>query len=176
MNPPAATARVRRRVAAIVAVLLVAAAGLLVVGVLLERRAEPGNEHPTVATTGEQQEGHHGESTEGTHSNSAPPANGGGEAVERLTGVNVESPLIVTLGAIASIACAVAVWRRPTRPVIAIVVAFTAAALILDILEVDYQAGNGRIGLAVLAGGIAAVRVAAIAGSGYLYRVATVTT
>jgi len=89
---------VRRRVATIVAVLLVAAAGLLVVGVLLERRAEPGNEHPTVATTGEQQEGHHGESTEGTHSNSAPPANGGGEAVERLTGVNVESPLIVTLG------------------------------------------------------------------------------
>lgn len=175
MNPPAATARVRRRVAAIVAVLLVAAAGLLVVGVLLERRAEPGNEHPTVATTGEQQEGHHGESTEGTIPISR-PANGGGEAVERLTGVNVESPLIVTLGAIASIACAVAVWRRPTRPVIAIVVAFTAAALILDVLEVDYQAGNGRIGLAVLAGGIAAVRVAAIAGSGYLYRVATVTT
>ncbi len=67
-------------------------------------------------------------------------------------------------------------WRRPTRPVIPIVVAFTAAALILDVLEVDYQAGNGRIGLAVLAGGIAAVRVAAIAGSGYLYRVATVTT
>jgi|ERR1700682_804988 len=175
MSPRAANVRVRRRVAAIVAVLLVAAAALLVVGVLLERRAEPGNEHPTVATT-EQQEGHHGESTEGTHSDSATPAKRGGEAVERVTGVNIESPWIVALGAIASIACAVAVWRRPTRPVIAIVVAFTAAAVVLDVLEVDYQVGNGRIGLAVLAGGIAAIRVAAIAGSGYLYRVATIST
>jgi hypothetical protein len=63
-----------------------------------------------------------------------------------------------------------------TPPIIAIVVVFTAAALVLDVLdvlEISHQVGNSRIGFAVLAGGIAAIRVAAIVGSGYLYRTAT---
>jgi Flp pilus assembly protein TadB len=156
---------------AAVAVLLVAAAALLIVGVLLERHTESGAERPVVAATGEQQESHHGESTEAaTHHESGVPANSGGEAAERLTGISVESPWVVALGAIASVVLAVAVWLRPNRAVIAMVVAFTAAALVLDVLEVSHQLGADRIGLAALAGVVAALRVATIVGCGYLYR------
>jgi Flp pilus assembly protein TadB len=166
-----AAARRRHRVTtAAVAVLLVAAAALLIVGVLLERHTESGAERPVVAATGEQQESHHGESTEATHHESGKPANSGGEAAERLTGISVESPWVVALGAIASVVLAVAVWLRPNRAVIAMVVAFTAAALVLDVLEVSHQLGADRIGLAALAGVVAALRVATIVGCGYLYR------
>jgi Flp pilus assembly protein TadB len=161
---------VRRRVAAAVAVLLVAAAALLVVGILLERHTESGAEHPVVAVTGEQQESHH-ESTEGTHAEPpTAPGKRGGEAAERLTGINVESPWVVAIGAVVSIALAVAVWLRPNRAVIATVVAFTAAALVLDIFEINHQIGADRIGLAALASVIAALRVATIIGSAYLFR------
>jgi Flp pilus assembly protein TadB len=169
-STPAAS-RVRHWVAAAVAVLLVAAAALLVVGILLERHTESGAEHPVVAATGQPQESHHDESTQGAHAEpGTAPGNRGGEAAERLTGISVESPWVVALGAIASVALAVAVWLRPNRPVIAIVVAFTAAALVLDVLEINHQIGADRIGLAALAGVIAALRVATIIGSGYLFR------
>jgi Flp pilus assembly protein TadB len=161
----------RHRVAAAVAVLLVAAAALLVVGILLERHTDSGTEHPVVAATGEQQQSHHDESAEGTHAEpGTAPDNRGVEAAERLTGISVESPWVVALGAIASVALAVAVWLRPNRAVIAIVVAFTAAALVLDVLEINHQIGANRIGLAALAGVIAALRVTTILASGYLYR------
>jgi hypothetical protein len=71
-----------------------------------------------------------------------------------------------------SLGCAIAVWRRPARPVIVIVVGVTAAAMILDVLEVRHQIGEGRIGLALLAAGIAALRAAAVAGGGYLFKAA----
>ena len=87
-----------------------------------------------------------------------------------MTGINVESPWVVALGAVVSVALAVAVWLHPNRPVIATVVAFTAAALVLDVLEINYQLGADRIGMAALAGVIAALRVATLVGSGYLYR------
>jgi hypothetical protein len=169
-NP--ATVSVRRRwVAGIVAGLLVAAAALLILGVVFERHTESGAEHPVVAATGEPQESHHDESTEETHAGPATNADvPGGEAAERLTGISVESTWVVALGAIASIALAVAVWLRPSRPVIAMVVTFTAAALILDTLEIGHQLRADRIALAALAGAIAALRVATIAGSAYLYR------
>lgn len=153
MSSTSAASGVRHWVAAAVAVLLVAAAALLVVGVLLERHIESGAEHPVAAATGEQQESHHDESTEGTHAEpGTAPGNHGVEAAERLTGINVESPWVVAIGAVGSIALAVAVWLRPNRPVIATVVVFTAAALVLDVLEINHQLGADRIGLAALAG------------------------
>src|SRR5438046_1882649 len=82
--------------------LLVAAAALLILGVVLGRHVESGAAHPVVAATGESQESHHDESTERTHAEPGVPANGGGEAAERLTGISVESPVIVALGSIAS--------------------------------------------------------------------------
>ena len=94
----------RHRVAAVVGVLLVAAAALLVLGVLLERRTESGTEHPVVAATGEQQESHHHESTEGASAEpGTAPANRGVETAERLTGISVESPWVVAVGAVVSV-------------------------------------------------------------------------
>src|SRR5439155_26110476 len=121
-------------------------------------------------------ERHHDESTEATQVQSGDSVNGGGETGERLTGINLESPWIVTLGSVASIACALGVWLRPNRSIIVVVVAVTAAALVLDVLAISHQVGIGRIGLAALAGVIAAVRVTVIVASGYLYRTAPVST
>jgi hypothetical protein len=159
-------------VAAVVAVLLVAAAALLILGVVLERHTESGSDsgHPGVAATGEQQESHHDGSTEGAHAETGVSPHGGGEAAERLTGISVESPLIVALGAVASIALAGAVWLRPNGPVVAVVLVFTAAALVLDVLEISSQLGADRIGLAALAAVIAALRSVTIVAGAYLYR------
>lgn len=157
--------------AAIVAALIVAAAALLVVGVVLERRGEPGPRHPADSTA-EQHEEHHDEAAEEPRTDTALPGEGAGEAVERATEINVEAPWIVAVGTVVSIGCAIAVCRHPTRPVIAIVVAVIAAAVILDALEVRHQIGEGRIRLALLAAAIVALRAAAIAGSGYLYKTA----
>lgn len=168
MTSMAATTSARKRwMAAVVASLLVAAAALLILGVVLERHIESGTEHPIVAATGEPQESHHDEAT---HAEPGVPTHGGGEAAERSTGIDVESPLIVALGGIASAVLAAAVWVRPSRPVVAVVVAFAAAALVLDVLEISQQLGADHIGMAALAAMIAALRVATIMGSGYLYR------
>ena len=170
MNPSTATA-LQQRVAAAVAVLLIAAAALLVAGVFLERHAESGTRHSDVATTTEHQEGHHDEFAEGRHAEGAPPAGGNGiEAAEQHTGIGVESPWIVALGTVAAVALAVIVWRRPSRPVIAAVVAFTAVAVVLDVLEIKHQAAEGRTALVLLVALIVAIRVSTVAGCGYLYR------
>lgn len=170
MTTTSAGTGARRWVAPAVAVLLVAAAALLVVGVLLERQTESGAAHPVAAASGEQQESHN-EPTEGVHAEpGAELSNHGGEAAERLTGINVESPWVVAIAAVVSITLAVAVWLRPIRAVIATVVVCSAAALVLDVLEINHQIGADHVGLAALAGVIAVLRVATIIGSGYLYR------
>jgi hypothetical protein len=62
------------------------------------------------------------------------------------------------------------VWRRRSRPVIAAVVAITAAAVVFDVLEIKNQAAEGHTALVLLATLIVAIRVTTIAGCGYLYR------
>lgn len=159
-----------QRVAATVAVLLIAAAALLVAGILLEGHAESA-QHSVEAATTEQHEGHHDESAEGSHSESPPDTRDSETEVgEHRTGIGVESPWIVALGTFAAIALAVAVWRRPSRPVLVIVAGFTAAALVLDVREITHQIAEGRTGLVMLAAVIVAIRIATIAGCGYLFR------
>lgn len=167
----------RQRVAASVAILLVVAAALLVAGVVLERSAEASSQH-SIVTTAEHQEGDgHDESAEEGRSEGLTPATDkGGEAAEQRTELGIESPWIVALGSLAAVALAVAVWRRPSRPIIAAVAAFTAVATLLDALEVAHQAAEGRPGLTLLAALIVAIRVATIAGCVYLYRPTSVTT
>ena len=165
------TAGARRRAAAAVAILLVATAALLVFGVVVERHAVSGVEqHGVTAIAGEQGKGHPDESGESTHAEPGAPADGA-NAGESVTVRALESPWVIGVGTIAAIALAVAVWRRPTRPVIAIVVAFTVAGVVFDIIEIGHQISERRIGLAVLAGVIVALRAATIAGAGYLYRI-----
>ena len=119
----AVTGAVRRRVNAAVAALLVATAVLLVLGVALERHAESGAAPHSVSETVGEDEGHHEESGETTHE--ADVHGDEDNAGESATVDAIESPWVVALGTLAAAALAVAVWRRPTRPVIALVVAFT---------------------------------------------------
>lgn len=114
-----------RRVNAAVAALLVATAVLLVLGVALERHAEAGAESHSVSETVGEDEGHHEESGETTH-DEADVHGDEDSAGESVTVDAIESPWVVALGTLAAAALAVAVWRRPTRPVVALVVAFTS--------------------------------------------------
>lgn len=135
----------------------------------------PATGHSVVAGTTEQHAGSHDESAEGSHVEGARPAlDNGIEAGEQRTGVGVESPWVVALGTVAAIGLAVMVWRRRSRPVIAAVVAFTAAAVVFDVLEIKHQAAEGHTALVLLAALIVAIRVATVAGCGYLYRASPV--
>lgn len=165
----------RHRAGATVAVLLIAAAALVVAGVFLEGRAESGVQHSVGETHAEHHEGHHDESVVGAHTEVEPPAKeAGAEVTEHQPGVGVESPWIVALGTLAAAALAFAVWRRPSRPVLAMVIAFTTAAGVLDVFELKHQAAEGRTGLVLLAAAIVTVRVATVVGCGYLYRTASI--
>jgi Flp pilus assembly protein TadB len=125
---------------------VIASAALVVVGILLERRAESGTQHSVGSTTAQHHENHHDESAEESHVDTAPPASeSGSEVSKHHTGIGVESPRIVALGTVAAIALAVAVWRRPSRPVLLAVLVFTAAAAVLDVLEIKHQVGEGRV-------------------------------
>ena len=157
----AVTGAVRRRVNAAVAAVLVATVVLLVLGVALERHAESGAAPHSVSETVGEDEGHHEESGETTHE--ADVHGDEDNAGESATVDAIESPWVVALGTLAAAALAVAVWRRPTRPVIALVVAFTVAAMVFDLREIGHQASEGRTGLIVLAGVIVALRAATIA-------------
>lgn len=164
----------RQRASVTVAALVMASAALVVVGIFLERHAESGTQHSVGSTTAEHHENHQEKSAEESHIDTAPPASeSGSEVAEHHTGIGVESPRIVALGTVAAIALAVAVWRRPSRPVLVAVLVFTAAAAVLDVLEIKHQVGEGRVGLALLAAFIVALRVATIGGCGYLYRAGT---
>ena len=110
------------------------------------------------------------ESGESTHAEPGARADGV-NADESVTVRALESPWIIGVGTIAAVALAVAVWRRPTRPVIAVVVAFTVAGVVFDVVEIGIRVSERRIGLAVLASVILALRAATIAGAGYLYRI-----
>lgn len=162
------TGAVRRRVAAAVAALLVATAALLVLGVALERHAASGAESHSMSETGGEHESHHEESGETTHGE-ADVHRDEDNAGESATVEAIESPWAAALGTVAAVTLAVAVWRRPTRPVIALVAVFTVAAMVFDLREIGHQAGEDRIGLVALASVLVALRAATIAGAGYLY-------
>lgn len=132
--------RVRRAFPAIIALLLLIAAALVIVGATLEKGATA--EHSEVAE--------HSESTE--HPESAEPA---------LAGI-LESP--VSLGGMAAVSLivAVAVWRRPTRPVLAVVILFTIGAAVFDSLEIQSKT-NGESALLALVIAILGIRAATLA-------------
>jgi hypothetical protein len=174
MSPSIAASK-RHRAGATLAILLITAAALVVAGILVEGQAESGVQHSVGETHAEHHEGHHDKSAIGGHSEVERPAEeAGAEVVEHRSGVGVESPWVVALGTLAAAALAFAVWRRPSRPVLVIVVAFTTAAGLLDLFELNHQAAEGCMGLVLLAAVIVTVRVATAVGCGYLYRTASI--
>jgi hypothetical protein len=154
-----------RRPMQAIAALLAVAALLFVIGVTLEAGEDTHAGEPAAEATAHREPNEAAETTrgeavervEGTGSG-APEA---GE--ERVLGIDVESPRLVTAAVVVSLLLAVLVWRRSDRRLLIVVAALAAAFAVLDVAEVIHQVDGGRAGLAVLAAIIAAVHVAAAA-------------
>lgn len=153
-----------RRPSRAIAALLAGAALLFVIGATLEAGEDTHAGEPAAEATAHREpneaaetRGEAVERVEGTESG-APEA---GE--ERVLGIDVESPLLVTAAVVVSLLLAVLVWRRPDRRLLLVLAALAAAFAVLDVAEVIHQVDGDRAGLAVLAAIIAAVHVAAAA-------------
>jgi hypothetical protein len=149
-----------------IAVLLIVAAGLFVIGVTAEDNTD------THSDEGTAQAGEHGEATESDEAIEAEAAERStGEAersesdgdAERLLGIDIESPVLVTAAVVASVLLAGLVWRRRDRRLFVVIAVFAAGLAVVDAAEVAHQLDEDHTGLALLAGLIAALHSAAAA-------------
>ena len=148
----------------IVAALLVLGAALFVVGVVVEH----GSHHEESVATPAPAPAESGESA--SHDEAAERAatgtqtaesHGESGADEKILGLDVESPALVSLGVAASLILAILVWWRP-RPLVFVAVAVAAAAfVVLDVAEVAHQLDRSEGGLAALAVLVAVVHLGA---------------
>jgi hypothetical protein len=84
------------------------------------------------------------------------------ESSEKLLGVNPESTGLLAVAVVVSLLFALAVWRAGSSPLLLGVVALAMAAFCaLDVREVVHQLNESRAGLAVLAGLVACLHLAA---------------
>jgi hypothetical protein len=168
--------------------LLVAATALFVVGVSVEKSSGDTHDESSAAATeqgsgaqtGDEHAGGSGEAAEsGEERESGEPGEagvageaGGGHAEpaageasgedETLLGIDLEATGFVALAAAVSLALALAVWLRPgwallLAAVVVVMVAFAA----LDVRELFHQIDEDDGGLALLAGAIAGLHLAA---------------
>jgi hypothetical protein len=151
----------------LLAAFVIAATAAFVVGVSIERgdeaahqdagKAAPAGEHGEAGGEDEAQHAE-GESAEGTTTTEEP------HAELRPLGVDVEAWPFVAVAALLSLALAAGAWLRPTlTPLLTLVAVAMLAFGALDVREVFHQADIKENGLAVLAGGVAALHLAAAA-------------
>jgi hypothetical protein len=80
----------------------------------------------------------------------------------RPLGIDIEAWPFVALAAVASLALALAAWLRPESvPLLALVAVAMLAFAVLDVREIIHQSDINKTGLAVLAGFIATLHIAA---------------
>jgi hypothetical protein len=149
-----------------IAVLLIVAAGLFVVGVTAEDDADTHSDERTA------QAGEHDEATESDEAieaeaaerstSEAEQAQADGDD-ERLVGIDIESPVLVTAAVVASVLLAGLVWRRRDRRLLVVIAVFAAGFAVLDVAEVAHQLDEDHAWYALLAGLIAALHAAAAA-------------
>ena len=167
-NAAIAGAGVRMVLRPLLVGLIVVATALFVVGVAIERGSgEAGHHGAAVATpsgahdesAGEQA----GREVAGAESKGeAAGSEAGGESELRPLGIDVEAWPFVVLAAVVSLALALGVWLRPgTRWLLALVAVAMLAFGVLDVREVFHQLDVDENGLAILAGGVAALHLAA---------------
>ena len=128
--------------------LLIAAAALFAVGA-----AREGGSHSEKSVSTESVE--HNESGEQAGHAAAT------ESQERVLGLNLESTPLVVVAVVVSVALAVATWRTSHKLVLLIAGLFAVAFAFLDIAELAHQINKSAAGLAVLAGVIASLHLAA---------------
>jgi hypothetical protein len=151
------------------ATLLVGSALLFFVGIYLERGGSA-PERPVASAPSSQPEASNGEGggegAEAGHSD-APAASAGatgetaGEhaAEARPFGIDVESPLLVDSVIVISLLLALAVLRTTTPFVPVAIVGFAVIFALFDALEVSFQLGASRPGLALIAALLIALHV-----------------
>jgi hypothetical protein len=166
--------------AAVVGLIVLATIGF-VVGTTIERNAEGSHAESPAATrsdstssgeSGAERAAESGGQREATHAGEGAAA-GGQEAHAEFQpfGINIEAVPFIVLAALASLAMAAAVWTRPrTRLILGVVAAAMLLFATLDVREVFHQIDVSRTGLAVLAGVVAALHLAAAAGTALLAR------
>jgi hypothetical protein len=137
--------------AAVVGLIVLATIGF-VVGTTIERNSTKSHVEVPAET-------HSETSSEGTHAESQP------------FGIDVEAVPFIVLAAVASLGLAAAVWTRPRSLLVLGVVAVAMVLFAaLDVREVFHQVDDSRTGLAVLAGVVATLHLAAAAVTALLAR------
>jgi hypothetical protein len=148
-----------------------------------DEEAAPASDEESAPSDREPTEGKHAESGEGAdsakaeqhaekggtaagqeagHSESGESANHSEGNSEEVFGVDAEATPFVVLAVLASLALALAAWARPSSTPILVVVALAMLAFaVFDVREVFHQADESKTGLAVLAGIVAALHLAA---------------
>jgi hypothetical protein len=142
--------------------LVLAAAAAFIVGVGLER----GNESAEHKEGGAVSHVESGEAAGESHAEGSAHETGLTEthAELRPLGVDVEAWPFVALAALVSVGLAVAVWRHPDRTaLLAVMAGVTVLFAALDAREVVHQSDLDESGLAVLAGVVALLHLAAAA-------------
>jgi hypothetical protein len=148
--------------------LVIAATAAFVVGVSIERGDEPA-QHAASEAAAPAQEGQEagGEGeTQHAEGESAEGATNTAEAHAELRplGIDVEAWPFVAAAAVASLALAAGAWLRPRlAPLLTLVAVAMLAFAALDVREVFHQADINENALAVLAGAVAALHLAAAA-------------
>lgn len=157
-----------RRAARLAAVLLVVTAALFVIGV----SQEPGDQHAesTEATSSDGPEATHGgESGESAEQREAEGhadvAEGAGKERE-VFGLDPESPGLVSVAVVVSLAIAAGLWFTDKRALAAAAAVFAVLFAVLDVSEVSHQLDEDRNGLAALAIVIAVGHAVAALSSG----------
>jgi hypothetical protein len=147
-----------QRAGRIIAALLVVGAALFVVGAAIER-GDHRDEPATAVRTSREQVGHDEAAEAGGAASTAEKAEAGDE--EKVLGLDVESPGLLAVGMVLSLALAAFVWRRPRRSAFLVVAVFAAAFTVFDVAEVVHQLDRSKAELAVLAAIVVVVHVSA---------------
>lgn len=159
------------------ALLLLVGAVLLVIGVNIEQVGESGEAGHHPAAAGSAAPGEAGSGAASAESAESTEATGEKKRAEGLPArLGLEKPLALTAMLVISLVLAVAVWWRPIRAVTGVVALFALAAGVFDVIEIGHDVSVDHGGLAVLAGIIAASRLAVIATAADLWRAPSVRT
>ena len=165
--------------AAVVGLIVLATIGF-VVGTTIERNSKESHPETPAAARSEGSSESHAEGGE-SEAKRAAESGGAGESAHaggqethgefQPFGVNIEAVPFVVLAALVSLGLAAAVWTRPrTLAVLGVVAAAMLVFAALDVREVFHQVDESRTGLAVLAGAIAGLHLAAAALTAVLVR------
>ena len=136
--------------------LIVIGTGLFFIGSLVERSATP---HPETTEVSHSEEGEgHPEANEPGKVESASGTSGASE----LFGVDTESPWVIAVAVIASLALAAAVWLRPSLRWLLVLTAIVMLLFVVfDVREVVHQLDESRTGIAILAIVVGLIHLAA---------------